>query len=80
MAAITTWWSAQQLEPLVPVLGSHETRKGTFGGQCFHVTCRHSGADWFNQRNERYYCDSCARAINDDCAQQGVPASCELHL
>jgi hypothetical protein len=77
-----SWWSSQQVAPLTPLLGSGSTlpRRRTFGGQCFHVTCTNIGADWYNKGNSRYYCDRCARGINEDCLEQGQTKLCELQL
>jgi len=85
MAAITTWWSPEQAiglgRPAEPQQQLHDgPRRGAFGGQCHHVTCAHTGADWFNKSNGRYYCDSCARAINEICLDQGELEFCELHI
>lgn len=78
MAVVTTWWSPQQVAGLLG--GPPLARRGAFGGQCHHVTCTQRGADWYNKSNGRYYCDSCARGINDMCEYQGEARLCELHI
>lgn len=54
--------------------------RGTFGAQCFHPTCRCKGANWYNTRDRRYYCEQHARQINADCLASDLPRECELHL
>ena len=79
MSAITTWWSPQQVAGLGPHQ-SQDARRGAFGGQCHHVTCSRTSADWWNKGNGRYYCDRCARLINAFCLHQGEQELCELHI
>lgn len=55
-------------------------RKGSFGAQCFHVTCRNGDARWYNKLDARYYCEDCATKINADCAKRGELLDCSRHL
>ncbi|HUR41492.1 MAG TPA: hypothetical protein VM240_10035 [Verrucomicrobiae bacterium] len=54
--------------------------KGEYGGQCYHLTCTRGSADWYNKSSGRYFCDPCARAINEICLAQGQKKLCELHV
>lgn len=54
-------------------------RRGEYGGRCSNMLCAGIGADWFNRANGQYYCDECARQINESCLKQGVPKLCQLH-
>jgi hypothetical protein len=76
---ITTWWNREQTATL-PMRRDLLPRRGTFGGQCFHPTCSHTGADWFNRLDQRYYCDDHARALNHQSLADGLAKVCELHL
>jgi hypothetical protein len=76
---ITTWWRPEQGLSAVPSSAS-APRRGMFGGQCFHLTCRHTGADWYNTQDRRYYCDEHARKINEHCVAENLPKLCALHL
>jgi len=80
MSAITTWWSPQQVAGLGLPQQPQYARRGAFGGQCHHITCTRTGADWWNKGNGRYFCDTCARQINAFCVHQGEPELCELHI
>lgn len=83
MAVLTSWWNPETglTGATVPLeVAINTPRRGAFGGQCFHPTCRKTGADWYNTMDRRYYCDHHARAINADCLANGLPKECELHL
>lgn len=80
MAVVTTWWKREQRLASLPNLARPAAKRGAFGGQCFHVTCQTTGADWFNRLDHRYYCDECARRINEGCLAEGLTKVCELHL
>ena len=78
MTAITTWWGPRATEALAIRPGL--PRRGSFGGQCFHPTCRQAGADWYNTIDHRYYCDLHARAMNEASEGEDLPSVCVLHL
>ena len=82
--AIATWWTKVQSEQAAGVsryFGAQgATRKGSFGGPCFHVTCQNGTAAWFNKLDGRYYCDACAAAINAACEQRGEMRDCSKHF
>ena len=82
MSVLTSWWNPETglTGVTVPLDSAVAPRRGTFGGQCFHPTCRTKGADWYNNMDRRYYCDHHARGINEHCLAYGLPKECELHL
>jgi hypothetical protein len=43
----------------------HIPTRNNRGGRCFRASCRAPGATWFNKSSRAYYCQSCARKIND---------------
>lgn len=55
-------------------------RKGEFGGVCNTQSCAHTGADWYSRSSGKYYCDACARQLNETCLAQGARKICELHF
>lgn len=55
-------------------------KKGEFGGACNTHTCSHAGADWYSRSSGKYYCDTCARELNEACLAQGTRKICELHF
>jgi hypothetical protein len=69
---------AQVLEHFWP--GHPAPQKGAFGGGCNTQTCAHSGADWYSRSSGKYYCDECARQLNEACLAQGARKTCELHF
>ena len=81
---VATWWSSQQSQHATE--GSRffgtmtETRKGSFGSECFHVACQAGDARWYNKSNVRYYCEACASVINAGCEQLGEPLVCSKHV
>lgn len=81
---VATWWSAQQSQHATEgsrFFGSAtETRKGSFGSECFYVACKTNDARWYNKANVRYYCESCASAINKGCELLGEPLVCSQHV
>jgi len=54
--------------------------KGDFGGVCNTQSCAHAGADWYSRTSGKYYCDACARQLNEACLAQGARKVCELHF
>jgi hypothetical protein len=80
MTALATWWKPEAKPSGLSDFEVRGPHRGSFGGQCHQVTCMHSGSDWYNKNDDRYYCDSCAHALNDDCVQQGEPMVCTLHI
>lgn len=38
--------------------------KGNKGGECNRTGCSVIGASWYNQFTQRWYCESCAKRIN----------------
>lgn len=57
-----------------------EPLKGQYRGECERKACTNHGADWYNKSSGKYYCDECARALNEICLDQGAPKLCELHF
>ena len=55
-------------------------QRGAFGSRCNNELCDNGGADWFSRASGQYYCDECARAINEMCLAQGTRKLCELRL
>ena len=43
---------------------AREALKGTYLGNCNITACQRPGAVWFNRAMDRFYCRSCAHAIN----------------
>lgn len=39
--------------------------KGEFKGSCNRSACQQPGALWYNFGTQRYYCEACARLINE---------------
>lgn len=39
--------------------------KGSLGGECYRTVCHTSGARYFNESTQMYYCEQCAIAINE---------------
>src|SRR5262249_27331789 len=56
----------------------HWTHKGEYDAQCQIVACVHDHARWLNQADGRYYCSTCAHAINDACRRNGESTMCVL--
>lgn len=80
---VATWWSqhTQHAAEGSRFFGvATETRKGSFGSQCFHFTCNTADARWYNKLDVRYYCKSCAGAINAGCESRGEPLACSEHV
>jgi hypothetical protein len=78
MAVLTNLWTREQ-EAALPLTRHLLPLRGTFSGQCFHLTCTQTGSDWFNKLDERYYCDEHARALNEQSLRDGMPKVCALH-
>ena len=53
--------------------------RGEYGGACGTYTCANTGADWRSRSSGKYYCDTCARELNEACLAQGTPKICQLH-
>lgn len=74
-----TWWNYQGAtlpETVLPV----GVRRGEYGGRCGNSRCNSDGADWYNRGSGLYYCDACARQINERCLELGQRKACELRL
>jgi len=56
------------------------SRRGVYGGRCNNDYCYRDGADWHSRASGHYYCDECARVINEMCLAQGTRKICELRL
>jgi hypothetical protein len=54
--------------------------RGEYGGRCNNALCNCTGADWYNKGSGKYYCDDCARRINESCLEQSRSKLCELHI
>ena len=54
--------------------------KGEFHGPCNNPDCDNAGADWYSRGSYMYYCDACARHINEQCLATGKRKACELHF
>lgn len=54
------------------------SHRGQFDGRCNNEFCYNRGADWYSRASGNYYCDECARAINEMCLAQGTRKICEL--
>lgn len=39
--------------------------KGKYGGNCNRTACQQPGAVWWNSSTRAFYCQSCARKINE---------------
>jgi len=79
MAYEDTWWNHQGAtlpESVLPI----GPRRGDFGGRCANRRCTTEGADWYNRGSGLYYCDECARHINERCLELGQRKACELRL
>lgn len=68
------------VENIPKVLFTTLPPKGEFGGRCNNPQCFNIGADWHSQTSDRYYCDECARELNEGCLTQGKPKACKLRL
>ena len=77
MAYEDTWWNYQgaTIPGFIPV----PIERGTRGGLCANHACANAGADWYNRGSTLYYCDECARHINEHCLTLGTRKACELH-
>lgn len=53
--------------------------RGEYDGRCNNALCSGIGARWYNVASTEYYCEDCARRINQECRQQGRRLLCELH-
>lgn len=80
MAGNAPWWTqlpnktGKDPEPFQP---ADRSKKGQHLGECFHITCTRTGADWYNKVNRRYFCEVCATAINDACVAHGQAEVCQ---
>jgi hypothetical protein len=74
-----TWWNRQGALLPDPAL-LMPPRRGELGGTCANRACSHAGADWYNRGSCLYYCDACARQLNEQCLALGTRKVCELHL
>ena len=75
MAYQNTWnYQGANIPGFMPV----PAERGAHGGLCGNSKCANAGADWYNRGSNLYYCDECARQINEDCLMLGTRKSCEL--
>ena len=75
----STWWNDLGATPQVTALFTLPG-KGEYHGLCNNPDCDNTGADWYSRGSCLYYCDACARAINEQCLAMGKRKVCELHL
>ena len=81
MARNDIWQQFQVANPAEKFWSGHVApRRGEYGGPCSNVLCDGLGADWYNRKVGAYYCDICARRINQACLKLGVTKHCELHI
>lgn len=73
------WWNLQGATPPEPALLAPPQR-GELGGACNNPMCTVIGADWFNCASTSYYCDACARHINEQCLMLGIRKVCVLQF
>jgi hypothetical protein len=50
-----------------------EPMKGTEGGTCNRGVCSNTDARWWNTSTRKWYCDDCARLINEHAKGDPVP-------
>ena len=80
---VATWWSSQTeqaAEGSRYFSATTGTRKGSFGSECFHFTCKSGGANWYHKGTARYYCEACAGEINTLYKQEGLTRACSRHV
>lgn len=58
----------------------NQVLKGTWGGNCNRTACQQPGAVWWNSSTRAYYCQSCARKINEFSEKADGYALCILSL
>ena len=73
----TAWWNKLGATPPEPPSWA-PARKGEYRGTC--TACDNAGADWYSRGSYMYYCDACARHINEQCLATGKRKACELHF
>ncbi|MGH8480943.1 MAG: hypothetical protein ACREXU_11870 [Gammaproteobacteria bacterium] len=78
MAYEDTWWNHQGATVAEPTLLLIAPRRGEHHGLCANPACANAGADWYNRGSCVYYCDGCARRINEQCLAAGTRKVCEL--
>jgi hypothetical protein len=66
--AVEQFWQAYR----PPMRGEHH-------GRCNNALCTEVDARWYNVASTLYYCNDCARRINERCRQLGGREICELH-
>jgi hypothetical protein len=54
--------------------------RGELHGRCNNALCSGVGARWYNIASAQYYCEECARRINQKCRQLGGRELCERHV
>lgn len=52
--------------------------KGEFSGECNRTACKTKNAQWFNKITQAYYCDRCARMINQSSNQSNQGDLCDF--
>jgi hypothetical protein len=75
-----TWWNYQGALVPDPSLLATLPKRGVLGGLCSNRRCKNEGADWYNRTSGLYYCDDCARHLNEQCLAEGTRKVCELRL
>ena len=79
MAQINFWHERKTASAVARWLHSRMHR-GQQGGRCSNELCDAWGAQWLSRASGSYYCDECARRINDMCLMQGTRKICEFRL
>lgn len=74
----STWWNDLGATPPEAALFAMPG-KGEYHDPCNNPACDNTGADWYNRGSSMYYCDACARQINEQCLATGTRKACELH-
>lgn len=73
------WWNLQGATPAEQFLPINDPPgRGQYLGRCNNPMCDITGVDWYNRGSQQYYCDACARHINEQCLMLGMRKVCEL--
>lgn len=80
MAQIQVWQNRKTATAVERWLHSVSQRRGQYGERCNNELCNNRGADWYSRASGQFYCDECARRINEMCLAQGTPKLCGLRL
>lgn len=74
------WWNKTLATPAEKYWSQHGApKRGQFGGACAQAGCTNGTANWLNRASGDYYCEGCARAVNEICAAEGRAALCCPH-